>query len=205
MTERLYEGLFLVDAAEASQGWTDLESSIRSIIDQHGGVIEHAEKWPEQRLAYEVNGAKRGVYFLTYFRSDPQSVAPIRSDAQLSEKIMRLLIIQEPFLEEEMTKRKELAKRRNAEPAPAAAADSAPADSAAADAAPADAADAAEADSAEVNETSVSDSAAGVDSINDGDSIADTPSSDAVEEQAVDVAAENADGEPSDENQQEQN
>ena len=182
MTERLYEGLFLVDASEASQGWTDLESSIRGIIDQHGGDIEHAEKWPEQRLAYEVNGAKRGVYFLTYFRSDPQSVAPIRTDAQLSEKIMRLLIIQEPFLEEEMAKRKELAKRRNVDSAPA---DPAPADSAPADSTPAD-------------------SAADVDPIND-DENTDAPSSDAVEEQAVDVAAENADGEPSDENQQEQN
>ncbi len=121
MTERLYEGLFLVNAADATQDWTELESSIRGIIDQNGGVIEHAEKWPEQRLAYDVNGAKRGVYFLTYFRSDSQAVAPIRSDAQLFEKVLRFLVIQEPFLEDEMAKRKEAAARRSAEPAPAAA------------------------------------------------------------------------------------
>lgn len=121
MTERLYEGLFLVDAAEATQDWTTLESFIRGIIDQNGCVIEHAEKWPEQRLAYDVNGVKRGVYYLTYFRGDSQAVAPIRSDAQLSEKILRFLVIQEPFLEDEMSKRKEAAARKLASSAPAAA------------------------------------------------------------------------------------
>ncbi|MGE4631877.1 MAG: 30S ribosomal protein S6 [Planctomycetota bacterium] len=116
MTERLYEALFLVDAVDATQAWTELETNIRGIIDQHGGVIEHAEKWPEQRLAYEVKGSKRGVYYLTYFRSDSQSVSSIRADAQLFERILRLLVLQEPYLEELMKKRQEVAARRAAEP-----------------------------------------------------------------------------------------
>ena len=127
MTERLYEGLFLVNAADATQDWTELESSIRGIIDQNGAVIEHAEKWPEQRLAYDVNGVKRGVYYLTYFRSDSQAVAPIRSDAQLFEKILRFLVIQDPFLEDELVKRKDAAARRMAEPPRASATEATPA------------------------------------------------------------------------------
>lgn len=122
MTERLYEGLFLVDASVASQNWAELEALMTGIVTQHGGSIEYSEKWPEQRLAYEINGTKRGVYFLVYFRADTQSIVGMRNDAQLNEKIMRCLFVQETFLEEEMKRRQEVADRRSAEPEPAAAA-----------------------------------------------------------------------------------
>ena len=120
MTERLYEGLFLVDASVASQNWAELEALMTGIVTNHGGSIEYSEKWPEQRLAYEINGTKRGVYFLVYFRADTQSIVSMRNDAQLSEKIMRCLFVQETFLEEEMKRRQEVAERRAAEPEPAA-------------------------------------------------------------------------------------
>ena len=116
LTERLYEGLFLIDAAIASQDWAELEGLMTGIVNNHGGTIEYSEKWPEQRLAYEINGTKRGVYFLVYFRADTQSIVGMRNDAQLSEKIMRSLFIQEEFLGEEMQRRKEVAERRAAQP-----------------------------------------------------------------------------------------
>ena len=119
MTERLYEGLFLVDASVASQNWAELEALMTGIVTNHGGSIEYSEKWPEQRLAYEINGTKRGVYFLIYFRADTQSIVGMRNDAQLNEKIMRSLFVQETFLEDEMKRRKEVAERRMAEPEPA--------------------------------------------------------------------------------------
>ncbi len=153
MTERLYEGLFLVDASVASQNWAELEALMTGIVTNHGGSIEYSEKWPEQRLAYEINGTKRGVYFLVYFRADTQSIVGMRNDAQLSEKIMRCLFVQETFLEEEMKRRQEVAERRAAEPEPAAeeTAAEAPAEEAAADEAAADeaAADSGESEAAE--------------------------------------------------------
>ena len=111
MTERLYEGLFLVAATEAASEWSEIEVQIRALIENHGATIEYAERWPEQRLAYPVKGVKRGVYFLAYFTSDTGVIASIRSDGQLNEKILRMLIIQEDFLEVEMAKRKEAAAR----------------------------------------------------------------------------------------------
>ena len=153
MTERLYEGLFLVDASVASQNWAELEALMTGIVTNHGGSIEYSEKWPEQRLAYEINGTKRGVYFLVYFRADTQSIVGMRNDAQLSEKIMRCLFVQETFLEEEMKRRQEVAERRAAEPEPVAeeAAAEATAEEAAADETAADeaAADSGESEAAE--------------------------------------------------------
>jgi small subunit ribosomal protein S6 len=111
LTERLYEGLFLVDAAAAATDWAEIENQIRGLIEQQGATIEYSERWPEQRLAYPVNGIKRGVYFLAYFTSDTGAIAAIRNDGQLNENVLRMLVIQEDFLDLEMAKRKEAAAR----------------------------------------------------------------------------------------------
>lgn len=111
LTERLYEGLFLVDAAAAATDWAEIENQIRGLIEQQGATIEYSERWPEQRLAYPVKGIKRGVYFLAYFTSDTGAIAAIRSDGQLNENVLRMLVIQEDFLDLEMAKRKEAAAR----------------------------------------------------------------------------------------------
>jgi ribosomal protein S6 len=111
LTERLYEGLFLIDAAAAATDWAEIENQIRGLIEQQGATIEYSERWPEQRLAYPVNGIKRGVYFLAYFTSDTGAIAAIRNDGQLNENVLRMLVIQEDFLDLEMAKRKEAAAR----------------------------------------------------------------------------------------------
>ena len=118
LTERLYEGLFLVDAAVAATDWAEIEKQICGLIEEQGATIEYSERWPEQRLAYPVKGVKRGVYFLAYFTSDTGAIAAIRSDGQLNENVLRMLIIQEDFLGVEMAKRKEAAARAAAVPAP---------------------------------------------------------------------------------------
>lgn len=112
MTERLYEGMFLVDSAEATRDWDDVEAHLRGLIEKHGGAIEYSERWPEQRLAYEVNGCKRGVYYLSYFRSDSQSITPLRADVELSDRVLRMMVVQEDFTSTEMDRRREMADRR---------------------------------------------------------------------------------------------
>jgi len=47
LTERLYEGLFLVDAAAAATDWAEIENQIRGLIEQQGATIEYSERWPD--------------------------------------------------------------------------------------------------------------------------------------------------------------
>ncbi|MFQ5653916.1 MAG: 30S ribosomal protein S6, partial [Planctomycetota bacterium] len=115
MTERLYEGMFLLDANEASKGWSELEGHIDSILTRNSARLELAERWPDQRLAYDIKGVRKGTYYLTYFRAPPDRISEIRRDAQLSERILRLLVIHEDFLEQELERRREVAARRGRE------------------------------------------------------------------------------------------
>lgn len=142
MTERLYEAMFLFDANESAKDWSALETLVGALLSKYNARVEYSERWPDQRLATEIKGAKKGTYYLVYFHGDPQSIAEMRRDAELSEKILRLLIIREDWLEQCMNERREAAQRRadqeKAAPAPAAATESAEGEAgAAAEAAPA--------------------------------------------------------------------
>ena len=112
---RLYEGLFLFDAGTASRRWAELEGRVQEIFKKHEATVRYSERWPDQRLAYEIEGTRKGTYFLTYFDINPQHLTELRRDAQLSQDILRALFVQEEDLEEEIDHRKKLAERRGRE------------------------------------------------------------------------------------------
>jgi small subunit ribosomal protein S6 len=89
----LYEGLFLIDSGEAASDWKGINTSIENILGKAGAEVVSMKKWDERRLAYEISGQSRGTYILTYFNCDPTSINSIERDVQLSEQIMRVLIL----------------------------------------------------------------------------------------------------------------
>jgi small subunit ribosomal protein S6 len=109
--------MFLIDANEASKGWSDLESHIMGLLGKNHARLEYSERWPDQRLGTEINGVKKGTYFLTYFRAPTDRIAHLRRDVELSDRILRFLVIQEDFLDEEMSRRRDHSRRRAEQPA----------------------------------------------------------------------------------------
>jgi len=91
--KRLYEGMFLVDSAQAAADWDGVLEAIRTVLDRAGAEIVSMRKWDERRLAYEIKGVSRGTYILTYFKVDGRKISEIERDVQLSERIMRAMIL----------------------------------------------------------------------------------------------------------------
>lgn len=91
--KKLYEGLFLVDSGEAAADWKGINDVIEKTLARGDAEIVSAKKWDERRLAYDIDGKGRGTYILTYFRGDPSKIGAIEKSVQLSERIMRMLII----------------------------------------------------------------------------------------------------------------
>jgi small subunit ribosomal protein S6 len=50
-------------------------------------------KWDERRLAFEIGGQKRGIFLLAYFKAAGSSIPHIERDVNLSEKVLRVLMI----------------------------------------------------------------------------------------------------------------
>lgn len=130
-----YEAMFLLSQAVAA----DLNGAIdhiKEIISRGHGEIIAMRKWDERRLAYEIQGQKRGYYVLVYFKAAGVEIAHVERDCNLSEKILRAMILRCDHMNEDEMRgqdaRKELeveAKLRAERPviaAPAPAADATP-------------------------------------------------------------------------------
>ena len=61
--------------------------------DQAQSEIVASRQWDERRLAYPVNGHKKGTYLLTYFKTDGSNLKEIVADCHLSDVILRELIL----------------------------------------------------------------------------------------------------------------
>jgi small subunit ribosomal protein S6 len=91
--KNLYEGMFLVDSARAASDWDGVNSAIKKILDKAKAEIVSMRKWDDRKLAYNIRGTERGTYILCYFRADGQNIQGIEKAVQLSEKIIRVLIL----------------------------------------------------------------------------------------------------------------
>ncbi len=92
-TEKLYEAMFLIDAAEAASDWEGVNKTIKTILEKADAEIVSMRKWDERKLAYNIKGQSRGTYILCYFKAEGNKIQEIERDVQLSERIMRALIL----------------------------------------------------------------------------------------------------------------
>lgn len=97
---KCYEGLFLFPQTAAS----DLQSA----VDHLKEILARAEvkiislcKWDERRLAFEIKRNRRGLFFLVYFEAPPNALAHIERDCNLSEQVLRSMVIRAEHLTRE--------------------------------------------------------------------------------------------------------
>ncbi len=93
VVKKIYEGMFLVDSAEAAADWDAVITGIKNILEKTEADIISIRKWDERKLAYDIKGKSRGTYILCYFKSDGEKIQDIERNVQLSEKILRVLIL----------------------------------------------------------------------------------------------------------------
>lgn len=118
---RWYEAMFLFDSSMAAKDGQDGETHLKELLAKHGVEIHSFEKWDERRLAYEINRVRRGIYFLVVCKMEPERIAALKRDCNLSEHVLRHLIIQDDKLLARIEERVQLKKKREEEAAQAAA------------------------------------------------------------------------------------
>ena len=89
----LYEGLFLLNQQAVAEDFNACIEHMKTILDRAQATVEVMQKWAERRLAYEIKGQKRGTFLLAYFRAESSQIIRIERDCNLSETVLRHLII----------------------------------------------------------------------------------------------------------------
>ncbi|HWB10950.1 MAG TPA: 30S ribosomal protein S6 [Pirellulales bacterium] len=89
----VYEGLFIFDSNRYSRDTGGVSGQVTDFVQKLGGEVLVSRLWEERRLAYPINGQRKGTYWLSYFRLDGKQIGTLERECQLSESIMRSLVI----------------------------------------------------------------------------------------------------------------
>ena len=93
MPVNVYECMFLLDTNKVAGDVAAASKQLHDILERNQAEVLASRPWDERRLAYPINGHKKGLYYLTYFRTEGKNVAPIEHDCALNETILRTLIL----------------------------------------------------------------------------------------------------------------
>ena len=69
----------LTEAEQQRQTLLDESEALdRALKEKHDAHVYQVDKWADScRLAYEINGLKRGTYMVVWFRCKPAAIAEI--------------------------------------------------------------------------------------------------------------------------------
>ena len=127
MSERtnVYEAMVIFDANRFARERAALPAEIEKTIQAEQGEVVVSRLWEERRLAYPINGQRKGTYWLYYFRGPSSMLTSLNRQWELHEGILRHLVLKiHPHIVEAVL---EHAKAGPAPPAPAPAAAAPPA------------------------------------------------------------------------------
>ncbi|MDO4576002.1 MAG: 30S ribosomal protein S6 [Planctomycetia bacterium] len=93
MALNVYEGLFILDSSRFSRDPDNVSGQVTKLIQDAGGEILVSRLWEERRLAYPIEGQRKGVYWLTYFRLDSLKLAELNRQFGLYDANLRNLFI----------------------------------------------------------------------------------------------------------------
>jgi len=104
MPESVYECMFILDTGKVGGEVANAEKQLNGILEKNHAQVLASRPWDERRFTYPIKNHKKGLYYLTYFRTEGKNVVGIERDCALSEMILRMLVlrISDPKLAETM-------------------------------------------------------------------------------------------------------
>ena len=101
MAQNVYECMVILDPNKYAQDPSGMGSQIPNLIGKFGGEVLVSRLWNEQKLAYPIDGHRKGTYWLTYFRLEAGKLTEFNREISINETILRSLTLKvEPRLVE---------------------------------------------------------------------------------------------------------
>jgi small subunit ribosomal protein S6 len=93
LADNVYEGMFILDANKYGRDQTGVSGHLAEVIKKHGGEILASRLWEERRLAYPINGQRKGAYWLMYIKLDGRKLTGINREFEINETILRHMFL----------------------------------------------------------------------------------------------------------------
>jgi small subunit ribosomal protein S6 len=93
VASNVYECLFILDSNRYARDPQAVAQGISDMVTNNDGEILVTRLWNEQKLAYPINGNRKGTYWLTYFSMEGTSLTAFERSCRLNDNVMRNLTI----------------------------------------------------------------------------------------------------------------
>ncbi len=90
---QLYEAMVLLSNQTVREDWRKAKGLVGDLLTKHNGTVKSLRRFDERRLAYPIQGNLRATYYLAYFEADGQAIPGLRRDFELTEQVLRNLIL----------------------------------------------------------------------------------------------------------------
>lgn len=91
--QNLYEGMFLVDSAQFANDPDGTTAAIMAILERAGATVVAHRPWQDGKLAYEIEGRRKGLHYVVCFRMPSEGVKVVTRQSQLSDIVLRQMVI----------------------------------------------------------------------------------------------------------------
>ena len=99
-TPVLYEALFLVSQTALASDSEGTVAHVKEMLDRAEAETLDLRQWDERKLAYPIEGQKRGTFLIAYFKARPTQIANIQRDCNLSEQVLRVMFVRADYMGE---------------------------------------------------------------------------------------------------------
>lgn len=91
-----YEGMFLVDSGKFATDPNAVIGDIMNVLKRAGAEVVAHRPWADGKLAYEINGMKKGLHYIVMFTMPGSGMKTLVRQSHLSETIVRQMVIRHP-------------------------------------------------------------------------------------------------------------
>lgn len=88
-----YEGMFILNSGKFGADPDAAAAEVSGIIEKIGGEVVAHRPWQDTKLAYPINGHRKGLYYLVFFTAESTRLNEINRIVQLNENVIRHMII----------------------------------------------------------------------------------------------------------------
>lgn len=88
-----YELLYIISSSATEEQREGVIEKVKTLIEKNGGEIAGTDKWGMKNFAYPIDFKNEGFYVLVNFNANPEAVAVINNTMNITENVVRQMII----------------------------------------------------------------------------------------------------------------
>jgi small subunit ribosomal protein S6 len=89
----VYEAMIIFDSNRYARERAGMPAEVEKMIQAGTGEVLVSRLWEERRLAYAINGQRKGTYWLIYFRGPSSMLTALNREWEINEGILRHLVL----------------------------------------------------------------------------------------------------------------